>query len=122
LVLYLVRLLRAPAFVDGVHHKAVVWAYEHRPGGTSNGDRLSVGPNAGIHDRKVYGVRQEPNRLFENDRSVPYVMAKDVVVEVDDLEPWCYPEHHPVAHADELVLEPVVGQERDEVTLLHRNT
>jgi hypothetical protein len=48
------------------------------------------------------------------------VVAKDVVMQMYNLEPWGDPEHHAVTDADELVLEAVVGQERDDLAPLHR--
>jgi hypothetical protein len=53
-------------------------------------------------------------RVREHDRSLQHAVRLDPMGDVDDLDFGCDPLHHAVANAHEVVLEPEVGQERDQ--------
>jgi hypothetical protein len=47
------------------------------------------------------------------------VLAKDVVVDVHDLEGGCDAQHDALANAHELILEPVIAEEGHDLAALH---
>ena len=53
-------------------------------------------------------------RVREHDRPLQHAVRLDPVRDVDDLDLGRDPLHHAMAGADEVVLEPEVGQERDQ--------
>jgi hypothetical protein len=57
--------------------------------------------------------------LLEDDRAVTDVLAQDVVMDVHHLDPRCDPKHHTAAHPHELILEPVVRQKCNYLSLFH---
>ncbi len=70
--------------------------------------------DAGIDDREMHARRHVRQRVREHQRGLQHVAGPHAVREVDDLDVRRDPLHHAVAGADEVVLEPEVGEEGDE--------
>jgi hypothetical protein len=69
--------------------------------------------DAGIDDCQVNAGRHVRERVGEYERALQHLLRRDPVCDVDDLRLWRDPLDHAMAGADEVVLEPEVGQERD---------
>ena len=59
-------------------------------------------------------VGQVLHRPHEQERARPHVVGRDLVADVEDAHVGREAEHDRLAHADELVGEPVVGRESDQ--------
>ena len=70
--------------------------------------------DSGIDDREVNALGKVRERVREHERALEHALRLDPVRDVDDLDLRRDPLHHSVAGADEVVLEPEVGQEGDE--------
>src|SRR5918996_234000 len=114
------RGLRSAALIDGRHDESVVWSDENLPVARLDRNRSSLRPNGRIDYREVNALGHELDGLLQHDRTVSNVLTQDVVVDVDDSEIGLDPQHHPVADTDELILQSVVGKERDDRSLGHR--
>jgi hypothetical protein len=62
---------------------------------------------------------QITDRLQQDDRTVANVLTKDVVVDVHHTQVGSDPKHDRVTDADELVFQPVIREERNDVSLAH---
>jgi hypothetical protein len=69
---------------------------------------------ARVDDREMDALREERKRVREHERALQHAVPRDSVRNVDDLRLGRDPLDDAVAGADEVVLEPEVGQERDE--------
>ena len=78
-------------------------------------DGAATAANAGIDDRQVHRRRKVRDGACENQRALSHRLGRDPVGDVEDLGVAGDPLHHAPADADEVVLEPEVGQERDVV-------
>ena len=84
------------------------------PPATSTPSSRRLGADAGVddgHDDAVVG--QVLHGPHEEQRTRAHVVRGDVVAHVEDPDVGREPEHHGLAHADELVGQAVVGRERD---------
>ena len=91
----------------------VVGADEDAIAGHPERDRAPVPADAGIDHRQVDADRQVRQRVGEDDRPLRHGLRRDAVRDVDHLRIGSDPHHHPVADADEIVLEAEVGQKSD---------
>ena len=78
------------------------------------GDRPALASHARIDDREMDAFGEVRERVREHDRPLQHPVRLDPVRDVDDLDLRRDPLHHAVAGAHEVVLEPEVGQERDQ--------
>ena len=97
----------------GQRQQPVVGADEDPLVGRAQRDRPAFGPDVGIDHRQMDADGHVRERAAEDDRPGADVVAGHAVGDVDHSRRRADLRHHPVAHADEVVLEPVVGQERD---------
>ena len=81
-------------------------------------DRIAISApiaaDPGIDDGEMDALRQVRKRVREHERALEDALRLDAVRDVDDLGLRRDPLHHAVAGPDEIVLEPEVGQERDQ--------
>ena len=84
------------------------------PVASAQSDRPALATNAGIDDREMHALGEVGERVREHDRPLQHAVRLDPVRDVDDLDLGSDPLHDAVAGADEVVLEPEVGQERDQ--------
>ena len=76
--------MRAPGLEEG-REEAVVRADEAAALRIDDAERAPRGPDAGIHDREVDGVRREPGQAgLERERAGEHVEGRDLVGDVDD--------------------------------------
>ena len=85
-----------------------------RPLQVAQGERAAMASHARIDDREVDAARHVGNRVGEHERALQHRLGRDAVGDVDDLRVWRNPLDHTVAGADEVVLEPEVGEKGDE--------
>ena len=82
--------------------------------GVCRGVMLRIAPDARIHDAHVHGVGGHVRRrASERERAPEHVLPRDRVREIDDPGIGRDPQHDAAADTDELVRQPVVGQEDD---------
>jgi hypothetical protein len=67
----------------------------------------------------VNRLGQVADRLKQYDRAVADILPKDVVVDVHHTKVWSDPQHDRVTDADELIFQPVIREERYDVSLAH---
>ena len=105
--------LRSPEHRDRRGQQAVVGAEQGRPF-RLDGDESSRRPDAGVDDGEHDGGLGEVlDRPHQRERTGAHVVGRKLVGEVDDRQVGGDAEHDALAHADELVPEPVVRQESD---------
>ena len=73
--------------------------------------------DARIDDRQMHADRHVADRVREDQRPLENRLRRNAVRDVDDLDLGRDAFHHPVARADEVVLQPEVGEKRDEHAL-----
>ena len=110
----LVRGLDPAELLRGRHEQPVVGADVEAAVAAAEGDRPAIAPDARVDDREVHALGEVRERVREHDRPLQHAVRLDPVRDVDDLDLGRDPLHHAVARADEVVLEPEVGQERDQ--------
>jgi hypothetical protein len=96
------------------HEQPIVRPDVETPVAAPQRDLPAVTADAGIDDREVHAFGEVRQRVREHDRALEHLVRLDPVRDVDDLDLGRDPPHHAVADADEVVLEPEVGQERDQ--------
>jgi hypothetical protein len=72
-----------------------------------------VAADSRVDDRQVHADRHVRERVAEHERALEHLLRRNPVCDVDDLRVGSDPLDHAVAGADEVVLQPEVGQERD---------
>ena len=77
--------------------------------------RAALAPDARVDDGEVHGGREVRHGACEHESALRHRLRRDPVRDVDDLRVAGDPLHHAPADADEVVLQPEVGQERDVV-------
>ena len=75
--------------------------------------RAALGAHLGIHHRQVHAGRQVRQGVAQDQRPGADVVARDAVGDVEDPALRGDARDHPVADADEVVDQAVVGEERD---------
>ena len=116
---YVDALEDASEALGGEHQQSVVRSHEQAilRGGAQR-DRaaraLPDGPHARIDDREVDARGHERQRPGQHQRPRAHVVRGDAVREVDHVGARAAPRDHPVADADELVLQSVVGEKGDD--------
>jgi hypothetical protein len=74
----------------------------------------ALAAHLGIDDREVHPGREVGQGAAQHQRAGAHVVAVDPVADVEDARLGRDPGHDAVAHADELVVVAVVGQEGDD--------
>ena len=100
--------------VRGGQEQAVVRADEDAAVGVAQGERPPVAAHARVDDGEMDADRHVRQRVGEDERTLQHRLGRDPVGDVDDLRVRGDPLDDAVAGADEVVLEPEVGEERDE--------
>ena len=77
-------------------------------------DRTPLAADARVDDREVDARGHVRQRVGEHERALEHRLRLDPVRDVDHLARQARSRDHPVARADEVVVEPEVGQERDD--------
>ena len=98
----------------GRQEQAVVGPHEDTSLLVTKDERAPRAADTGIDDREVHSDWHELDRVGEDERTLEHRRRRNAVGDVDDLRLGRDPLHHAVTRADEVVLEPEVGQERDE--------
>ena len=105
---------RASEALDGQREQAVVRSDEDAVVlGGAHGHRAALAADLGVDDRQVHARREVGQRAPQHERPRAHVVAVDPVADVDDARRGRDPRHDAVAHAYELVVVAVVGQEGD---------
>ena len=110
----LVRRLDAAELLGRRHEQAVVRPHIQPPVRPADGDLSAIAADSWVDDREVHALGQVRQRVREHERALEDALRLDPVRDVDDLDLGRDPLHHAVAGSDEVVLEPEVGQERDQ--------
>ena len=94
--------------------QAVVGADEVAAVAIAERERPASAADAWIDDGEVNADRHVGERVREHQRALQDRLRRNPVRDVDDLGLWRDPLDHAVARADEVVLQPEVGEEADE--------
>ena len=113
-VLQLPRALDAAETVRGQHEQPVVRADVEPSVAGAESDGLPLGADTGIDDREVHALGHVREGVGEHERALQHLRRLDAVRDVDDVRVRRDALDHAVARADEVVLEPEVGEEGDD--------
>ena len=102
-----------PELVGREHQEAVVGTDERPAVARADRDRVTGAADVWIHDREVHADRHVRNRVAQYERALEHRLRRDSVRDVDHARLGGDAGDHAVARADELVLEPEVGEEGD---------
>ena len=100
--------------VRGEHQQAVVGTDEQPPVLRRDRDRATIAADAGVDDGEVHADRLVARRVPQNDRALEHRLRLDAVRDVDDAHLGRDACDHAVTGADEIVLQPEIGEERDD--------
>ena len=110
----LVGLGDAAELVDGRKQQAVVRADVDPSFAVAQSESAPRRPDSRIDDGEVDSDRHVRKRVREGQRALKHLSRRYPVGDVNDLGVRRDALHHAVTGSDEVVLEPEVGQERDE--------
>jgi hypothetical protein len=108
------RELDAAAALPRQAEQAVVGTYQDAPVRSAQRDRTPLGPHLGVDDGDVHADRHVGQRVAQHERAVAHRVAADAVRDVHDVDVGIDRADHAVADADEVVVAPVVGEQRDD--------
>src|SRR6185503_2770217 len=108
-----VRLLDPANRVRRRQEQPVVGADEEAAVTGSQRKRPPMAADARVDDREVDADGHVRKRVAQHERALQDLLRRDAVRDVDDLRVRRDRLDHPVAGADEVVLKPEVGKERD---------
>ncbi len=94
--------------------QAVVRPHEATAFRVTQGERAAVAADTRIDHREMNADGHVRQRVGEDERPLQHRLRRDPMRDVDDLGIRCEALDHAVAGADEVVLEPEIGEERDE--------
>ena len=91
-----------------------VWHFDVSDGLLRQGERTAAATYAGIDDGEMDAGRHERKRVRQHERPLEHMTRPDPVRDVDHASVGSDRCDHAVARADEVVLQPEVGQEGDD--------